>query len=101
MSAEIGIDIDVTEAKRINLDEAEGKDGLARLVLTLVKLIHELLERQAIRRMERGSLSDEELERLGTALMAQADEIVRLCEAFGLDLEDLELDLGGVQYIDM
>jgi hypothetical protein len=97
----MNVDVDAPEARRINLDEASGGDGLARLVLTLVKLIHELLERQAIRRMERGSLSDEELERLGGALMAQADEIVRLCEVFGLDVEDLELDLGGVQYIDM
>lgn len=96
----MSVDVDVAEARRINLDDAADGNGLAQLVLTLVKLVHELLERQAIRRMERGSLSDEELERLGTALMAQSDEIVRLCEAFGLDVDDLELDLGGVHYID-
>ena len=96
----MSVEVEAIEARRIDLGESVGENGLARLVLTLVKLIHELLERQAIRRMEVGSLSDEELERLGRALMAQADEIVRLCEVFGLDERDLNLDLGGVQYID-
>jgi hypothetical protein len=64
------------------------------LVLTLVKLLHELLEKQAIRRMEGGSLSDDEVERLGSALMRQAEEIERLRMEFGLTEEDLNLDLG-------
>lgn len=86
--------------KRIELGDDQGKNGLAQLVLTLVQLIHDLLEKQAIRRMEAGSLSDDELERLGLALMQQAEEIEQLCEAFGLDREDLGIDLGGVQYIE-
>ncbi len=81
-------------ARRLSLDEGKLKNGLGQLVLTLVKLLHELLEKQAIRRMEGGSLSDEEIERLGTALMRQSEEIERLRLEFGLTEEDLNLDLG-------
>jgi hypothetical protein len=80
--------------RRLSLDEGKLKNGLGQLVLTLVKLLHELLEKQAIRRMEGGALSDEEIERLGTALMRQAEEIERLRKEFGLTEEDLNLDLG-------
>lgn len=80
--------------RRLSLDEGKLKNGLGQLVLTLVRLLHELLEKQAIRRMEGGSLSDEEIERLGTALMRQAEEIERLRLEFGLTEEDLNLDLG-------
>jgi hypothetical protein len=82
------------EAGRLNLDQETVKNGLGQLVLTLVKLLHELLERQAIRRMEAGSLNDVEIERLGVTLMRQAEEIERLRKQFGLDEEDLNLDLG-------
>lgn len=82
------------EAGRLNLDQETVKNGLGQLVLTLVKLLHELLERQAIRRMEAGSLTDMEIERLGLTLMRQAEEIERLRKQFGLDEEDLNLDLG-------
>lgn len=80
--------------RRLSLDEGKLKNGLGQLVLTLVKLLHELLEKQAIRRMEGGSLSDEEIERLGTALMRQSEEIERLRLEFGLTEEELNLDLG-------
>lgn len=70
------------------------KNGLAKLVLTLVKLLHELLEKQAVRRMEAGTLTEEEIENLGLALMEQTREIERLTKAFGLVNEDLNLDLG-------
>jgi len=79
---------------RINLDPNGVKNGLGQLALTLVKLLHELLERQAIRRMESGSLSDDEIERLGTTMMKQAQEIERLRKEFGLEEDDLNLDLG-------
>ena len=79
---------------RLNLDENGAKNGLGQLVLTLVKLLHELLERQAIRRIEAGSLSDQQIERLGLTLMRQAQEIERLRKEFGLEDEDLNLDLG-------
>jgi hypothetical protein len=81
-------------SNRLNVDPEDMKNGLAQLVLTLVKLLHELMERQAIERMEGGSLSDEEIEALGVSLMKQAEEIERLREAFGLDEKDLNLDLG-------
>jgi hypothetical protein len=82
------------EKARINLDGEKVKNGLGQLVLALVKLLHELLERQAIRRIEAGSLSDVEIERIGVTLMRQAQEIERLRKEFGLDEEDLNLDLG-------
>jgi hypothetical protein len=80
--------------KRLEIDGERVRDGLAQLVLTLIKLLHELLERQAIARMDSGSLDDEEIERLGLTLMRQAEELARVREAFGLRDEDLNLDLG-------
>lgn len=80
--------------RRLHLKEDDVQNGLGRLVLTLVKLLHELLERQAIRRVEAGSLTESEVERLGTALMKQAEEIERLRKAFHLKEEDLNIDLG-------
>jgi hypothetical protein len=79
---------------RLNLNPESVKNGLGRLVLTLVKLLHELLERQALRRMEAGYLSEEEIERLGLTLMQQAQEIDRLRKEFRLEEADLNLDLG-------
>jgi hypothetical protein len=79
---------------RLNVDQDSIKNGLGQLVLTLVKLLHELLERQAIRRMEAGSLTDSEIENLGLTLMMQAQEIERLRKVFNLEDEDLNLDLG-------
>lgn len=81
-------------AGRLDLDKNTVKNGLGQLVLTLIKLLHELLERQAIRRMEAGSLTAEEIEQLGLTLMQQSQEIERLREIFGLQPEDLNLDLG-------
>lgn len=79
---------------RLELDGNKVKNGLGQLVLTLVRLIHELLERQAIRRMDSGTLTDEEIEAVGLTLMEQAQEIERLKKEFGLEDEDLNLDLG-------
>jgi hypothetical protein len=79
---------------RLNLKGDNLKNGLARLVLTLVKLLHELLERQGLRRIEAGSLTPEDIERLGLTLMQQAQEIDRLRQEFGLAEEDLNIDLG-------
>jgi len=80
--------------RRLNLDPDQLKNGLGQLVLTLVKLLHELLERQALQRIEAGSLTEAEIERLGYTLMRQAQEIDRLRQEFGLEEEDLNLDLG-------
>ena len=79
---------------RMNIDQDNVKNGLGQLVLTLVKLLHELLERQGIRRIDAGTLSDAESERLGLTLMKQSEEIERLRRAFDLEEEDLNLDLG-------
>lgn len=75
----------------------EGEDaarGLAQLVLTLVELLRQLMERQAIRRVEAGGLDDEQLERLGQALMALEERMDELKQHFDLRDEDLNLDLG-------
>ena len=89
-----GLEGTARSLRRVELEPDNVRQGLAQLVLTLVKLIHELLEREAIRRMEGGSLSDEEIERLGQTLMLQAEELERLREVFGLEEGDLNLDLG-------
>lgn len=82
------------QSQKLNLNQDSVKNGLGQLVLTLVKLLHDLLERQAVRRMDAGTLTNSEIERLGTTLMMQAQEIERLRLEFGLEDEDLNLDLG-------
>jgi hypothetical protein len=79
---------------RLDLDPDRLKNGLGQLVLTVVKLLHELLERQALRRIDAGSLTAEQIEKLGFTLMRQAEEIERLRSEFGLEAQDLDLDLG-------
>ncbi len=78
----------------LTLDPERLEKDLAKLVLTLVELLRRLMESQAVHRMERGTLSDDEVERLGAALLAARDKIAELREAFGLAPEDLNLDLG-------
>jgi len=80
--------------RRVNIDSEELKNGLAQLVLTLIKLLHELLEKQAIRRIESGRLREHDCERIGLALMKQCEQIEKLRNAFGLSEQDLNLDLG-------
>jgi hypothetical protein len=70
------------------------KNGLGKLVLTLMKVLHELLQRQALRRIQGGALTPAQIERLGVTLMNQAREIDRLRNEFGLPEADLNLDLG-------
>jgi hypothetical protein len=82
------------EQARLELDPEQVKNGLGQLVLTVIKLLHELMERQALRRIDAGSLTEEEIERLGFTLMRQAEEIDRLRKEFKLEEEDLNLDLG-------
>ena len=79
---------------RIRIDPENVKNGLVRLVLTLIELIRELLERQALRRIDGGSLSAEEIERLGLTFLRLAEEMDRLKQQFGLTDDDLNLDLG-------
>ena len=74
--------------------------GLIRLVLTLVKLLHDVLERQAVRRMEAGRLTEQQIDSLGAALSAQANEIMKLQRQFGFSEKDLSLalDVADVAY---
>ena len=89
-------DLDGAQRRPAHLDvDREGAErSLASLVLTLVELIRQLMERQAIRRIDEGDLSDEQIERMGSTLMALDAQMVRLREHFGLSPEDLNLDLG-------
>jgi hypothetical protein len=79
---------------RVDLDADPPARGLVSLVLTVVELLRQLMERQALRRLDQGSLTAEQVERLGTALMALEEQMTALREHFGLSPEDLNLDLG-------
>ena len=79
---------------RINADPERVEQGLARLVLTVVELLRQVLEHQAIRRMDGGTLSEEDIERLGLALLKLNHRMDELKAVFGLDDEDLNIDLG-------
>jgi Gas vesicle protein K len=81
-------------SRRIEADPENVERGLAQLVLTVIELLRELMERQALRRVEAGGLTDEQVERLGRTLMRLAERMDELKEHFGLDDEDLNLDLG-------
>src|SRR4051794_6139090 len=80
--------------ERIDADPAQVEQGLARLVLTVVELLRRVLEHQAIRRMDGGSLSDEQVEKLGLALLKLNERMGELKETFGLSDDDLSIDLG-------
>ena len=82
--------------ERINIDAQSVEQGLAKLVLTLIEFIRRLLEKQAIRRMEGGDLSPEQIENLGLALMKLEARMQELKTQFGLAEEELTLDLGPV-----
>lgn len=80
--------------ERINADADGVESGLARLVLTLIEVLRKVLEHQAVRRMEGGRLSEEEVERLGLALSRLDSRMQDLKRVFGLSDEDLQIDLG-------
>jgi hypothetical protein len=80
--------------ERIDIDPDDVERGLAGLVLGLVELLRQVLERQAVRRMEGGTLTDEEIERVGLALMRLERKVRELAEHFGLTEEDLTIRLG-------
>ena len=79
---------------RINADPEHVEQGLARLVLTVIELLREVLEHQAIRRMDGGTLTEEEIERLGMALLKLNHRMGELKTTFGLTDADLNIDLG-------
>lgn len=80
--------------QRIDCSPDNVEQGLARLVLSIIELLRKVLERQAIRRMEGGSLDDRQVEEMGQALMKLEAKIRELADQFGLKPEDLNLDLG-------
>jgi uncharacterized protein YjiS (DUF1127 family) len=80
--------------RRVNADPEKVEKGLAQLVLTLVELLRQLMERQALRRMDNGTLSDEQIERLGETFMKLDGRMRELTEHFGLEEGDLNLNLG-------
>ena len=79
---------------RVNADPHNVERGLAQLVLTLVDLLRQLMERQAVRRMEGGSLPDDEVERLGQTFLLLSKRMDELKQSFGLEDKDLNIDLG-------
>lgn len=81
---------------RWNADPDDVQRSVAQLVLTLVEFIRKLLERQAIRRMEAGTLTSEQTEDIGRALMKLEETVVDIAARFGVVPEDLNLDLGPI-----
>jgi hypothetical protein len=103
-TSDIAIELDEVRAElarvsavlpdRIDIDPDDVERGLAGLVLGLVELLRQILERQAVRRMEGGTLTDDEIERVGLALMRLERKVRELAEQFGLSEEDLRIRMG-------
>lgn len=99
MTDEKPLEVQLEELSRslpdhINAEPATASRDLGRLVLTLVEVLRKVLEHQAVRRMDSGTLSAEEIERLGLALLRLNERMGELKTAFGLRDEDLDIDLG-------
>jgi hypothetical protein len=86
--------IDDVLSRRVSADPENVERGLAQLVLTIVELLRQLMERQALRRIDGGSLTDDQVERLGRTFMELDKRMEELRNEFGLDEEDLNLNLG-------
>jgi hypothetical protein len=80
--------------QRLDASPEDIEAGVAKLVLTLVEFLRQVLEHQAVRRMEGGGLSDEQIENIGLALMRLEERLGEIKTAFGLEGEDLNIDLG-------
>jgi Gas vesicle protein K len=87
-------DISDALSRRINADPESVEQGLAQLVLTIVDLLRELMERQALRRIDAGTLDDDQIERLGQTFLLLQERMDELVTEFGLTREDLNLNLG-------
>ncbi|MFF9686968.1 gas vesicle protein K [Streptomyces sp. NPDC014623] len=79
---------------RLDVDSDRLGRDLVALVLTVVELLRQLMERQAIRRIDQGDLTDHQVEEIGTTLMLLDQRMTELCEQHGVRPEDLNLDLG-------
>lgn len=91
---------DRTIPEKISADPEVIENGLARLVLSIIELIRQLLEKQALRRMDSGNLTDEEIERLGESLMKLEEKMLEMKRAFGLEDDDLNLNLGPIKTLE-
>jgi hypothetical protein len=81
-------------SERIDADPESAERGLVSLVLTIVELLRQLMERQALRRVDDGDLTEEQVERIGLTLMLLEERMTELRDYFGLSAEDLNIDLG-------
>ncbi|WP_179816158.1 gas vesicle protein K [Allostreptomyces psammosilenae] len=81
-------------ARRLETDPDTVERDLIKLVLTLVELLRQLMERQALHRVDQGDLTEEQEERIGSTLMVLHDRMRELCARYDLTMEDLNLDLG-------
>ena len=86
-------------APRWNANPDDVRRSVLKLVLTLVELIRQLLERQAIRRMEQGTLTDDETEAIGLSLMRLQETVLDLAKQFDISPDELNLDLGPIRLI--
>ncbi|NIH80577.1 gas vesicle protein K [Amycolatopsis viridis] len=80
--------------RRVDSDPESVERGLVSLVLTVVELLRQLMEKQALRRVDRGDLTDDQVEAIGLTLMRLEERMDELCEHFGLSPEELNIDLG-------
>ncbi len=94
MAAELHQHVRASIGDRITVDPDDVERGLAKLVLTIVEFVRELLERAAIRRMDHGTLTDGQVERVGTALLRLDEKVGEMAARFGLPREELRLSLG-------
>ena len=85
---------DPAGTRRVEIDKDAVRRDLMKLVLTIVELLRQLMERQAVRRVDQGDLTEQQEEDLGTSLMLLAEAMDELTEQFGLTASDLNLDLG-------
>jgi hypothetical protein len=85
---------EIERPKKINLEGEKLRHGLAQLILTVVELLRELMEKQAIRRIEGGELTDNQVEKMGNTFIALKDEVEKLKKYFEFEDEDLNLNLG-------
>jgi hypothetical protein len=86
--------------QRISADPEVVENGLAKLVLSIIELVRRLLEKQAVRRMDAGNLTDQEIERLGASLMKLEEKMEELKKVFALTDDDLNLKLGPVRTLE-
>jgi hypothetical protein len=91
---------DSTIPSRIPADPESVENGLARLVLAIIELVRRLLEKQALRRMDAGNLTDDEIERLGESLMKLEEKMLEMKRVFGLEDDDLNLSLGPIKTLE-